>query len=268
MPATCPRCSSPNASNARFCQKCGQGMTAAHNHGKTMVAPAVDIASQNAPLNLSTMVPSDQTAPGEHPTSPSLAETHVQQREHMVCVMDVSGSMGDDYDQQYIKLIAAQRSFASMLAQKASIDPDDEVGIVEFDTQARVLSPILPLRTHKRELLRVLQSLEVKGGTDINQGLKGARDLFDWSRTDVVRRIVLLTDGHGGHPLHTAQELKNNGVVIDVIGVGDKPNDVDERLLNKVASVIQGETRYRFIKDGKTLVSHMTVLGGKTAIGN
>ena len=57
-----------------------------------------------------------------------------------------------------------------------------------------------------------------------------------------------MTDGHGGHPLRTAEELKARGVVIDVTGVGQDPAGVDEKLLKKVASVIEGELRYRFVK--------------------
>ena len=45
-----------------------------------------------------------------------------------------------------------------------------------------------------------------------------ARDMFDWNRKDIVRRIILLTNGEGGDPLHTAKDLKSRGVVIDIIG--------------------------------------------------
>jgi len=65
--------------------------------------------------------------------------------------------------------------------------------------------------------------------------------------------------------LTTAEDLKARGVVIDVIGIGDQPDNVDEKLLRKVASVIDGETRYQFIKDQQTLVSQMTALGNKTS---
>ena len=98
------------------------------------------------------------------------------------------------------------------------------------------------------------------------QGLRIARDAFDWHRKSVVRRIILLTDGHGGDPMETAEDLKSRGVVIDVVGVGRAPGAVDETLLHQVASVIEGETRYRFIKDQKTLVDHYTQLANKTAV--
>ncbi len=55
--------------------------------------------------------------------------------------------------------------------------------------------------------------------------------------------------------------------MIDVIGVGPDPSHVNEKLLRKVASFIDGELHYRFIKDQKTLVDHYTHLAMKTKIG-
>ena len=124
---------------------------------------------------------------------------------------------------------------------------------------------LCPINAYKRQIILALQSLSIQGGTDINEGLKVASDAFNWSRDDVVRRIVLLTDGHGGHPIRTAEALKSQGVVIDVIGIGERPSEVNEKLLRKVASVIEGEVRYRFIKDQQTLVAHYTQLANKTA---
>ncbi len=77
----------------------------------------------------------------------------------------------------------------------------------------------------------------------------------------------MLTDGQGGEPLATAERLKSRGVVIDVIGVGKTPSDVNEPLLKKVASNIQGELHYRFIKDHQSLIAHYTQLAHKTKTG-
>ena len=188
----------------------------------------------------------------------------MNQREHTVFVIDVSASMGSHYDGRLTKLQAAIQANVTMVLNKTQIDPHDEIGIVTFNHRAHALLPIYPLNSHKREIIRALQSIGIDGGTDINEGLKAARDMFDWNRSDVVRRIVLLTDGHGGEPLRTAKDLKSRGVVIDVIGVGSDPSAVDEKLLRKVASVIEGELRYRFIKDQQTLVAHYTQLSQKT----
>lgn len=74
----------------------------------------------------------------------------------------------------------------------------------------------------------------------------------------MVPRIVLLTDGQEGHPLRRAIKLKKRGGVIDVTGVGPSPDGVDEKLLRKVASVVVGETRYRFYRDHQTRVQPCT----------
>ncbi|MBN2560181.1 MAG: VWA domain-containing protein [Phycisphaerae bacterium] len=189
------------------------------------------------------------------------------QREHSTHVVDHSGSMGEKFRDLMTKLVATQRACSNMIISKERIDPADEIGLVAFNHAAQVLLPISPLSTHKRQMLEVLQTLTAGGGTDINAGLKAARDLFDWGRQDVVRRVILLTDGHGGEPLATAEDLKGRGVVIDVIGIGPTPNHVNEKLLRKVASFIDGELHYRFIKDQRTLVDHYTRLAGKTKVG-
>jgi Mg-chelatase subunit ChlD len=188
------------------------------------------------------------------------------QRELTVFVDDVSWSMGSTYDGATTKLDAVVRANINMVLEKAKIDPHDEIGLVTFNSCAQTLLTMSPIVSHKRQIIETLQSLAPSNGTDINEGLRAARSLFDWSRTDVVRRIVLLTDGHGGHPIRTAEDLKSRGVVIDVVGVGPDPSSVDEKLLQKVASVIEGELRYRFIKDQQTLVAHYTQLAGKTAV--
>lgn len=187
------------------------------------------------------------------------------QRELTVFVEDVSGSMAGYYDSRLSKLEAAKRATCSMVVQKGRLDLQDEIGLVQFNHAARGVLPLCRIESHKIKILQAIQSLAVDGGTDINAGLKAARDMFEWHRHGVVRRIVLLTDGHGGHPLATAEDLKDRGVVVDVVGVGANPRGVNEKLLRKVASEIEGENRYRFVKDSQTLVEHYTQLANKTA---
>jgi len=187
------------------------------------------------------------------------------QRELIVMVMDRSDSMGDPFDPGVIKLEAAVRAAINLILNKAQMDPQDEIALVAFNSKAKVLQGFHPIRTHKQQMIRLLQGLSPDNGTNIDEGMKAARDLFDWERRGVVRRVVLLTDGQGGDPLGTAKDLKSRGVVIDVIGVGDCPDNVDEDLLRKVASTVGGQLRYRFIKDSQTLVKHYTQLANKTA---
>jgi Mg-chelatase subunit ChlD len=187
------------------------------------------------------------------------------QRELTVIVSDVSSSMDEKFDGSATKIEAAIRASVNMVLNKEQIDSKDEIALVTFNSAAQVLMDLHPIYSHKGEIIRTLQSLTPDDGTDINEGLIAGGNALDWSRPNVVRRIVLLTDGQGGEPLRTAQDLKGRGVVIDVIGIGDTPANVNEPLLKKVASTVAGELRYRFIKDHQSLIAHYTHLADKTA---
>jgi len=263
----CPHCHETNLQPGNFCQFCGGALTSPGAGGTTVAMPSSAVIRAISPDDMQTI-----TRQAEKLGTAASLETYTlhnatraTQREHCFCVVDCSSSMGTMYDADTIKLLAAIRANATMVIEKAQIDPQDEIGIVVFRSTARKLLDLCPLHSHKPQILRALQSLRPDNGTDINEGLKVARDLFDWRRRDVVRRILLLTDGHGGKPLGTARELRSKGVVIDVIGIGPNPSAVDETLLRQVASVIEGESRYTFIRDLPTLLTHFTNLAGKTA---
>jgi Mg-chelatase subunit ChlD len=264
MSQNCPKCQAANPNGARFCQNCGATLAATVVQGRTVVAPMVPGPNITPPPPVPMPPSPAPPCPPANPARP-FPTSVANQREHIAFAVDKSTSMTEPYDSRFSKMDAAIRANSSMVLHKAQIDPYDEIGIVAFEDFAIPVLPLCPIQTRKRDILQALQSLTPGGGTDINEGLEAARDMFDWNRNDVVRRIVLLTDGHGGYPLKTATDLKSRGVVIDVIGVGDSPANVDEKLLKKVASVVQGELRYRFIKDQQTLVAHYTQLANKTA---
>jgi len=264
---TCPNCGTQNRPDARFCKACGHVLAATSVGGRTVVLPRTEPGRMTAD-EAKTIVERvnktfGQTAAGPMPGT--MAGADPNQREHTTLVIDRSGSMGEEFDQGENKMVAAARGAINLILNKARIDPDDEIALVAFNSRGRVLLPFQPLRTHKRAMIQALQSLSPDNGTDINKGLKEARNLFDWSRQDVVRRVVLLTDGHGGRPEKTAEALKEQGTVVDVIGVGDTPENVNERLLRQIASRVGGQLRYRFIKDHQTLLAHYTRLANKTA---
>lgn len=190
-----------------------------------------------------------------------------QQREQTILVNDISYSMEWMYDAGVTKLQASMRASCNMVLQKDRIDPADEIGLIVFCRWARLLLPLCDIATHKKRMLALLQTMEYGPGTDIAEGLKLAYETFDWQLPGVVRRVALLTDGQGGHPLPIAQSLKSWGVIIDVVGVGATPAKVDEPLLKQIASTVDGQLRYRFIGDQETLLAHYTQLAGKTNLG-
>lgn len=264
----CPRCGDNNQStNANYCTNCRAPLKATTLATLTQVRHSPPTNGTTAPQP----VYGGSQAPIGNSNQPSASVylNHAQGRslgqgqgEDLVLVLDTSGSMAGRYDGSRDKITAAKRGTSSLVLNMAMIDPNAQIGIVRFDRSATPLLPLCPLHSHRDQMIHTIQSLQADGGTDQNEGLKAARDMFEWSRIDVTRRIIMLTDGEGGNPLLTAADLKSRGVIIEVLGVGDCPTNVNEKLLRKVASTINGENRYRFIKDAQTLVERLTQLGG------
>jgi len=264
MSNVCSKCQTDNGPGARYCGGCGAMLGTTALNGNTVLAEEPARAATPQPVTSAVPAMPQAVIPAGMQTS-ALPQSQ-NQRELTVFVLDISGSMAGEYDVRYSKLEAAVRAATSLIAQKARVDPNDEIALVTFNHQAATLCSLTPLSTGRKNLFSQLKNLSPEGGTDINKGIKEADRLLDWNRPNVVRRIVLLTDGQGGHPLRTARKLKDQGVIIDTIGVGDDPSNVDEKLLRTMASVIQKENRYRFIKDQQTLVLYTTQLGNKTQL--
>jgi len=283
MNRTCPSCNFLNPPNACFCTQCraslAQGTTLRQ---PTMLAPPppglgpvpTPVAkSPNLLMDTKTILQRVTQAYGLSATQPVANQAfgiggvgRPGQHEDTIPLTDVSVSMREKFNQLMNKLEAAQEAVLNMVRQKACADPTDRVAIASFSDEGRLHLPLQVLQTHQSAIENSIRGLTIEGGTDINEGLKVAESAFDWDRMDVVRRIVLLTDGQGGDPIRTADMLKSRGVVIDCIGIGPDPSEVNEDLLRKIASVIQGRCRYRFITDSQTLVKHYTMLANKTAI--
>lgn len=66
----------------------------------------------------------------------------------------------------------------------------------------------------------------------------------------------MLYDGHGGDATKVANTLKKGGAVIETIGVGHHPSEVDESTLRRIASTLDGRILYRFLSDADDLVHY------------
>ena len=153
-------------------------------------------------------------------------------------------------------------------AQKAYLDvklakrPDDFVALVGFHDKGILLSPFLNVEECYTQLAVALeQSRSVNGnGTRLDLGLEIARDLvrrrdtrLRYADVPVITRVLAYSDGYTGgekDAIRFANELKSSGVIIHTYGVGKNPRDVDEQLMRKVASTIEGVTHYKFLGDG------------------
>jgi Mg-chelatase subunit ChlD len=177
-----------------------------------------------------------------------------------VCVQDVSGSMkGTDCNPS--RLEASKKAAETYIRQRAKLSPQDRIALVAFNELAHVALPLTDVcRTDT--IITSVRSLKAGGGTDINEGLKAAGQILLEDPSQGVQhnrfqRILLLTDGHGGHPVGTARKLKGRGVLIEVIGFAGDASAVNERLLRKVATTdSNGFTHYRFCRDTESLVAH------------
>lgn len=204
MSNTCLKCGTASSGASRFCRACGTTLGATMVEQRTVVlAPEMPVAPTRPSCGHTVL----QWARNAIGAGRSIVEPMVTaperdgQRELVYLVLDISGSMESEYDNRRTKLQAAQRAASSMVVNKARLDDQDEIGLISFNHSATVVLPACPIATHKLQIIEAIQSLEIKGGTDINRGLQAARDAFDWHRKSVVRRIILLTDGKGGDPM-------------------------------------------------------------------
>jgi len=177
-----------------------------------------------------------------------------------VHVIDVSGSMGTE-DCMGTRLSACKRAAKEYCNQRLSKSSSDRVAVIEFDTQGRVILPLTEI-VRIECITRAIDCLGIQGGTDLAAGLRAAIKVFakgGFARKSsaAYKRLVLLTDGNGGHPIKLARQLKYDRVLIQVVGFGATPFEVNEALLRKVATTDStGFTHYRFFKDSHNLVKH------------
>jgi len=145
---------------------------------------------------------------------------------------------------------------------RTRVCPGDRIAIVSFSDVARVVLPLTPI-ANRRRITWALRRLTASGGTHIAAGLQAIARIFENKRSSGRQRhAILLTDGHGGEPLEEAKRLKEElRVVVDVVGIGGSPNDVNEELLRQVATTDpDGFCHYRFIDDPQTLSEHYSQL--------
>ena len=209
------------------------------------------------------------------------------QSEILLTIIDLSGSMFAD-DIKPNRKEAAVRANEEIIRVKKQFYPDDKIGVISFQETARLsLQP--KYSSDISDLSEKINDTGLEGGTDFTAPLKLAYNIFAGKpatfgespikkmlsglffehsidnypsikneNDNTIKRIILLTDGeHLGKisPIDIARKLKGIGVIIDCIGIGGSPKDVDEKLLKQIASRNQdGSVRYCFIGDQQKLL--------------
>ncbi len=206
-----------------------------------------------------------------------------QQPQDTVLVIDRSGSM-EMTDYQPSRMAAAKASGQEFARTRAGLCLRDRVAVVSYESAATQHCGLLQLESDLARVENAIGSIRTGDFTAIGKGLRRAAKILlpeddspcakfanwlcgresDSVRPGALQRIILLSDGHHNHgpdPLPIAKRLRKAGVLIDCIGIGGTPDEVDEDLLRRIASRTgNGKRRYRFIKNRHDLTEHYRTL--------
>jgi len=156
------------------------------------------------------------------------------------------------------RLQAAKEAAIAFIMAWVAKGTHANICVIAFDNKATLVTRPTSIVNYK-QIVKKIESIAIRGGTDIAIGLKEADRIAADIDTDSVQgQIILLTDGCGGHPIPIAEKLKCQfQMVIDVVGIGGSRSQVNEALLKTVATTEpDGTSHYRFIKDAATLKQH------------
>jgi len=210
--------------------------------------------------------------------------------ENLAVTIDVSSLMSNN-DYRPTRLEAAIEAIIALLAIKRRLFSEDLVGIVRFCDTGEVVHRLVNVREGTPSLINSLRALVATSSTNIHDCLKasgellnkrgdpsfpqGALKVMQWvfghppaaeEPTTHLKRILLLTDGEhngDGNPISIAQKLKAKGIVIECIGIGGSPADVNESDLRAIATTDrQGFNHYWFIGDSSQLIKKFGDLSG------
>lgn len=184
------------------------------------------------------------------PANPGDASS-VEPSTSMSLVIDTSESMSVDTDSGEQKIDAARRAASDVVTLAESDQTDtrkNQVGLVEFNTRARVLAPL----SCSLGALKVdIDALYPRGDTNLGQGLQFGIDQV--AEEDGDKAVILLSDGVQTEGLSNSEILASvvpDAVASDVrvftIGFGspDLVDDIDEDVLRDIARRTGGAYGY------------------------
>ncbi len=158
----------------------------------------------------------------------------------VVLVIDTSGSMGMGNRLPLLK--------ESMRILLDELRRDDEIGIVEFGSRARVVLPLTPLY-EEGDVYRAIDSLHPNGSTNAEHGLKlGYQMMREGARRGRLHRIIFCSDGvanvgnTGWESILDNVRRHSDDIGLTTIGFGmGNYNDI---LMEQLADAADGQYAY------------------------
>jgi len=157
---------------------------------------------------------------------------------NLVVVLDISGSMGDQFDQYYYdnvgnankkpdadaqksKIQVASKSIVSLLGH---LNGDDRFGMVVYDDTAFLAKKLGKVKdTNMNSIKSSIMELQAQNGTNLEAGYKEATklfdDIFEFNPQEYENRIIFLTDA-----------MPNTGDVDDQSLLGLTKKNADKKI--------------------------------------
>ena len=149
----------------------------------------------------------------------------------IMLVIDKSGSMAG------VKIQLAKRA---ALATAEAINPRDQIGVIGFDGQSRVILELTPA-ADRATVGSHISSLEAGGGTFLYPALEDAHSRLTESNAR-RKHVIVLSDGQSmGDPsigIGLAQRLASQDISVSAIAVGD---GADSQTMERIALAGRGE---------------------------
>ena len=192
--------------------------------------------------------------------------TEVSAPMDIALVIDCSGSMAapgnDDFDfdefgERTTKIDDAKAAAIGFLS---NIDPSFRVGLVSFQSFAKLEMHLTQVSQDFHSLSRRIKALRAGGGNDDEGAIAIARDEVLETNSDNIKVLIFLADGLPNDMaamLREADKTKQQNIRIITIGVGW---DVDSDLLKEVASTPED---YYFVKESFELESTFTTIASR-----
>jgi Ca-activated chloride channel family protein len=175
------------------------------------------------------------------------AEDHIRTPLNLALVLDASGSMDAPDKMPYLK--------QSLLVFLQTLEPEDIVSIVAYDTDAQLIYPA-SFVGEKMWIEEAVHRIQPGAMTNLHAGMMLGFDQVD-RNFDIRRnnRVLLLTDGIANvgkvDPRQIAEDAlsyNEKGIYLSTIGLG---SDMNDALLSTLAQ--QGNGAYHFIDSAQEM---------------